>query len=1135
MWSEVPSNGNNQHSYPHQDSSKAKQLAHVNVTPVQRVDSFNTSISSHEPDAVFSTASSFNFDHPTPVDSADEQTFQTPEIEDLLWQESYNRDNSLEQHTTGIVQDCTSDLLYERSSNTPPVPLSHKNSLPSPQSTNISTPEAATHCKRPSQNSMSFASPTFVQAQLKHSFEPEMGNDLPHRQYADLQTPDPTSVYATSPIIHVSSHRRGDSPARSEFEQRLSSKKRSASNLSQAEYFPDVQSSTLMPPSHEEASWNEHEDSRSGTAPTDRTIQEHPSFQDLDEQAVRDKAVETVQDWLQETTLNDQTRKTRGTYRSDRIRSRSTGARPNPAQRPILNSTQSPGPGILLDESSDYYYSTDDASDGDEEIEQPETLPTELPPRKDSEVAPDELGPLPGNFRRVEDTAAGAIYKWQLKTREFDAISRRATFGSTLTGIRRNSDGDVNSVSGEPKTRHLSLTKTRIREKSISTFNDLKTKAQNLTRSNSRSKQAQLQGHPELEKVQSPEPIDERMSSESQGRPTSSSYPKPKSPSIGSGLRGATGSLAAVGAGGTTPGLSVEIDQQEGFFTKVIRRVRSRSDVNRSPKSPGGLQDMIFQAGGMPVATLASPGHEMSAPPSQHLTPVQAQASAASTPISMSLSPRPANVMPNLEGFKVQISELNPRLASYLIDRIAHDQVRRYKRLVKQRVDHINICIQGSCGSGHLCSEVGGEAEILQTKSAGHETQASSAQFKIAVGVESDNEDSSFDGIVTPAAFPDGIPLPPTKKLPAKFECPLCFQIKTFQKPSDWTKHVHEDVQPFTCTFQNCQEPKSFKRKADWVRHENERHRHLEWWKCNLSECTHTCYRKDNFVQHLVREHKRKEPKIKGRTNYPGKGKGKSFTPEEIEFWQLVDSCRHENGDDARKEPCKFCGNVLPSWKKLSVHVGKHMEQIAMPVLDLAQKRNVTKDTIVSPIEPLQTRTGPFFSEQNVVDHNALSPYSYSGPSYDNSSVEHSPMVMHQQPYIAHRIGNASATLHPHAQRHPTVTSTPYTYGIQAGDTAFAYAGHQEAMYNTFPGQPVIYDQSNPAYIPRSSAEVPGFVGMHSPYGDQRQLYSSPEMQYVQYHGQPMSTQIQRHIQTPVEHVMNGHNYVYDDSWQQGR
>ena len=116
-----------------------------------------------------------------------------------------------------------------------------------------------------------------------------------------------------------------------------------------------------------------------------------------------------------------------------------------------------------------------------------------------------------------------------------------------------------------------------------------------------------------------------------------------------------------------------------------------------------------------------------------------------------------------------------------------------------------------------------------------------------------DIDDDADDVFVGSSSLPSGYPVPPEQSFPADFECPFCFRLKRFQKPSDWVKHIHEDIQPFVCTFKDCWEPRSFKRKADWVRHENERHRQLEWWTCNLRDCSHKCFRKDNFVQHLVR------------------------------------------------------------------------------------------------------------------------------------------------------------------------------------------------------------------------------------------------------------------------------------------
>src|SRR5690606_37638720 len=101
------------------------------------------------------------------------------------------------------------------------------------------------------------------------------------------------------------------------------------------------------------------------------------------------------------------------------------------------------------------------------------------------------------------------------------------------------------------------------------------------------------------------------------------------------------------------------------------------------------------------------------------------------------------------------------------------------------------------------------------------------------------DDDDDDNGVFS---LPAGIPVPPVSSFtnPVTFECPICFKLKKFAKPSDWSKHVHEDLQPFTCTYKACTnpradakaEPKSFKRKADWVRHENEKHRKLEWWTC---------------------------------------------------------------------------------------------------------------------------------------------------------------------------------------------------------------------------------------------------------------------------------------------------------------
>lgn len=211
-----------------------------------------------------------------------------------------------------------------------------------------------------------------------------------------------------------------------------------------------------------------------------------------------------------------------------------------------------------------------------------------------------------------------------------------------------------------------------------------------------------------------------------------------------------------------------------------------------------------------------------------------------------------------------------------------------------------------------------------------------------------------------------------------ELECQICFTPRKFIKPSDWTKHVHEDVQPFTCTWDRCREPKMFKRKADWVRHENEGHRHLEWWTCDVDDCKHTCYRRDNFLQHLVREHKFTEPKVKTKAAMKKSG-GTDPT------WQQVERCHVETSARAQDEACRFCGKSFPTWKKLTVHLAKHMEHISLPVLRLVSAKDLNEDTIISPVQDLPPRNflptpvkteAPEFSPQR--PHAMSNPTDYS-------------------------------------------------------------------------------------------------------------------------------------------------------------
>ncbi|KAL2877799.1 hypothetical protein SGCOL_006962 [Colletotrichum sp. CLE4] len=265
------------------------------------------------------------------------------------------------------------------------------------------------------------------------------------------------------------------------------------------------------------------------------------------------------------------------------------------------------------------------------------------------------------------------------------------------------------------------------------------------------------------------------------------------------------------------------------------------------------------------------------------------------------------DVSPNFAGFQTHVLRLNPDLAStnnYLVDRIAHQQVVRYKSLLNAKVKHLGIGQACSCGS--FCLARGGRPVLLDHRGDSRDIDP------LSTGADSGDGDSTpMEGAITKDSFPQDIPMPPTQSLPAEFECQLCFTLKKPKKPSDWTKHVHEDVQPFTCTWDRCRDPKIFKRKADW---------------------------------HLVREHKFVEPKNKTKAAIKRAG---GIDPT----WQKVEQCRHETTKRPQEEPCRFCGKQFPTWKKLTVHLAKHMEHISLPILRLVAAKELEPDTIISPVQ----------------------------------------------------------------------------------------------------------------------------------------------------------------------------------------
>ncbi|KAI9740560.1 MAG: hypothetical protein M1834_005141 [Cirrosporium novae-zelandiae] len=954
--------------------------------------------------------------------------------------------------------------------------------------------------------------------------------DLPDNHTSDNVQTESKCDGATiiSPVVRVESWSRGDSPARVNFPNGISSKRSRTRSRS---------SSHLSPGGDDECSDSESESERThhrfqsvpvtpqitrtdtgswilsastgqgGVDPETRDRLQNnfvPNFKDQEKIDHLNEIKLQVQEWLAHSEAgSDVEDNPRGRNRlkprnpHGRSRAKTVGDQPNwrvpnfstTSPQPRLDDTGIPGPGLLVEEESDGSSSSGPA---DIDVSAKQNAGSYFPPVGEdspSKQAPPvkpwddpPYGESNGDVHYQPPNANAAIMRFRQQADNISYVSRAATIDSYNT--RRLSDADLGQT--QSLLKRFSFGRERDRTKGGRRSSLLQQAASKLIPRRScsnlqqKAEEAERNIEPIAPKTSSPEshhrPRMESLSSlGTRGRRPSFSI-RPKSPAINtqSAIAAMAGQIAAVGRSGPLSSTSLSPNDSWSHPKGPLKRTRSARAL--STGSTLGLAELMTRHGGPPMPTLASPHQDNLAsppPPSIQKKNDVNNVKMEETPVHMPLEVHSVPTIPNQEGFRTHIQNLNPRLEPFLVNRMIQEQVKRYKRLVECKTRHY----QQTGVSGPAWQFNPQMGNIISSNSFSSPIDPSPVkQQPNAATIGSGEEEElngNTEGIITPKHFPQGVPMPPVSQLPAKFQCYLCFKTKEFKKPSDWTKHVHEDVEPFTCTFANCSEPKSFKRKADWVRHENERHRHPEWWACDIPECTHKCYRKDNFVQHLVREHKMAEPKVKSMKEGIVRANGNGSLPSQNgidEVWTVVERCRQTSSEEV-KEECKFCANVLPNWKKLAVHHAKHMEQIAMPVLDLV--RNASADTAITPIvddgnNTFAAAVSPMTPAASIVDQSSLSSYGRmaNGSAGLGLMVNGYPQTNGrytsvQQPMANYDIGKSSA-IPAHGTPNPSVL----------GGFAHSYSNNiQSQGYNL---------QAN-HYPPNSN--VAGVVSGYSNYG----------------------------------------------------
>jgi serine/threonine protein kinase len=136
-----------------------------------------------------------------------------------------------------------------------------------------------------------------------------------------------------------------------------------------------------------------------------------------------------------------------------------------------------------------------------------------------------------------------------------------------------------------------------------------------------------------------------------------------------------------------------------------------------------------------------------------------------------------------------------------------------------------------------------------------------------------------------------------------RFECPYCFQIKDISDDRQWQEHILEDLQPYVCTYDDCDLYDHFFDSRDaWFNHEVHHHRAL--WFCNTKG--HPKFDLEGeFLSHMQEIH---EQRIGG-----------------MRFSLIKNMFRHPT--ESLKGTCNLCRRDSEDLKS---HLSEHLQRIAL-------------------------------------------------------------------------------------------------------------------------------------------------------------------------------------------------------------
>ncbi|RAL03475.1 uncharacterized protein BO80DRAFT_488460 [Aspergillus ibericus CBS 121593] len=145
-----------------------------------------------------------------------------------------------------------------------------------------------------------------------------------------------------------------------------------------------------------------------------------------------------------------------------------------------------------------------------------------------------------------------------------------------------------------------------------------------------------------------------------------------------------------------------------------------------------------------------------------------------------------------------------------------------------------------------------------------------------------------------------------------EFECKYCYNVVQIDGHRAWEEHVINDLQPYVCTYTQCNGITHFFEDMDeWAAHEKKEHDKGGYW-CNLTG-HETFEDRAEFTQHMVEDHHMSAEEV---------------SPRQY-FWHASVAVGVPPSDepDAPEELCNLCFQYTHDRTQ---HVARHLQQLAM-------------------------------------------------------------------------------------------------------------------------------------------------------------------------------------------------------------